>query len=359
MDNNSEKNLSTQKVFNNTTIKKGIIYFLSITILTMVGIFIYTNTGKTLEVWSKVKLHYFLLTLFLLFLDLYLGAWRNHVFVRKLHPGKSQWISFKANLANIFMGAVTPSQSGGGLAQLYVFYKNGITLSNSITISFLNWISTIVYFPISGLIAYYILKDKIPEGFISYLAKFGFSVFTTLMVVVLVALFFPQVIGTIIQKLSFWIGRLNKNWSSKLKKFGNKAKTGMVDYRDKCKSILIDNPLLMVWSFLLTILLYLNKYFIAYIIVLAINAEGDMVVIMAIQAIIYLLLYFAPSPGGSGIAEISIAGLMAGVINADFIGTFTLLQRSFLVFIPAIIGAFIVLRELNKATTENTSNDQL
>ncbi|MBT8190402.1 MAG: hypothetical protein KJO29_08220, partial [Bacteroidia bacterium] len=60
----------------------------------------------------------------------------------------------------------------------------------------------------------------------------------------------------------------------------------------------------------------------------------------------------APSPGGSGIAELSIAGLMAGVIAEDYIGTFTLLQRSFLVFIPAIIGAFVALRELNKETTK-------
>ena len=70
---------------------------------------------------------------------------------------------------------------------------------------------------------------------------------------------------------------------------------------------------------------------------------------MAVQAIIYLLLYFAPSPGGSGIAELSIAGLMAGIIAEDYIGTFTLLQRSFLVFIPAMLGALVVLRELNKS----------
>ncbi len=348
MENKPEQDLKVSKVFNKQTIKKGLIYFLSISILTLVGIFLYTNTGNTLEVWSKLQFHYFLLALFLLFLDLYIGAWRNHIFVRKFHPGKSQWISFRANLANIFMGAVTPSQSGGGIAQFYVFYKNGITLPNAITISFMNWISTIVFFPISGLIAYEILKENIPEGFISYLAKFGFSVFTSLMVVIIVALFFPQFIGMLIHQLALLIGRINKKWRDKLDQWGQKAKTGLVDYRNKCKNILKNNPFLMVWSFLLTILLYMNKYFIAYILILAMDISADITVIMAIQAIIYLLLYFAPSPGGSGIAELSIAGLMAGVISESYIGTFTLLQRSFLIFIPAIIGAFVVLRELNK-----------
>ena len=348
MENNNDSKLTINKVFNERTIKKGIIYFLSISIVALVGIFLYTNTGDTLEVWSQLKLQYFVLALGLLFLDLYLGAWRNHIFVRKFHPGKSQWISFRANLANIFMGAVTPSQSGGGLAQFYVFYKNGITLPNAITISFMNWISTIVFFPISGLIAYQIISENIPEGFVSHLAKFGFSVFTTLMVVIIVGLFFPQVIGLIIHQLALLIGKLNKKWSSKLDEWGKKAKTGLVDYRDKCKGIFVKNPFLMVWSFLLTILLYMNKYFVGYVLILAMGIDADIAVVMAVQAIIYLLLYFAPSPGGSGIAEVSIAGLMKGVIGQSYIGTFTLLQRSFLVFIPAIIGAFVVLKELNR-----------
>jgi len=345
---NKEQNLAINKVFNAKTIKKGLAWFLSISVVTLVGIFLYTNTGNTLELWSNLKFEYFLLAIALVFLDLYVGAWRNHVFVRKFHPGKSQWISFRANLANIFMGAVTPSQSGGGLAQFYVFYKNGITMSNAITISLMNWISTIIFFPIAGLVAYNILRDKIPEGFISYLAKFGFSVFATLGIVIIVALFFPQVIGIIVQKLANLLGKLKKSWSRKLNAWGEKARTGLVDYRDKCKHILIENPFLMVWSFLLTIVLYMNKYFIAYVLILAMDQQADIMVIMAIQAIIYLLLYFAPSPGGSGIAELSIAGLMTGILAEDYIGTFTLLQRSFLVFIPAILGAFVVLRELNK-----------
>lgn len=349
MENNSDQGLNVNRVFNERIIKKGVAIFLSISIITLVAIFLYTNTGETLQVWRQLKPLYFLLALFLLFMDLFLGAWRNHIFVRKFHTGKSQWISFRANLANIFMGAVTPSQSGGGIAQFYVFYKNGITLPNAITISFMNWISTIVFFPISGLIAYQIIKENIPEGFISYLAKFGFSVFTTLMTVIIVALFFPQFIGKIIHQLAILIGKLNKKWSHKLDLWGSQASNGLIDYRDKCKTILTQNPFLMVWSFLLTILLYLNKYFIAYILILAIGIDADIAVVMAVQAIIYLLLYFAPSPGGSGIAELSIAGLMNGVISESYIGTFTLLQRSFLVFIPAIIGAFVVLRELNKA----------
>ncbi len=359
MSDSSPHFLNTKKVFNKALIKKGVIYFLSISILTLIGIFMYTNTGNTLDVWKKIRPLYFLFAFVFIFNDLVIGAWRNHIFVVEFYPEKKFWLSFKANLANIFMGAVTPSQSGGGVAQLYVYYNNGVSFTNCVTLSFMNWISTLVFFPISGLAAYYILRDRIPTGFIDQLAKFGFSVFTTLFVIVMIGLFFPNFIGLLIEKLANLISSLSKKWSSLLQKFGQNARSSLVDYRNKCISLLRTRPQLMVYSFLITIILYLNKYLLAYIIILALNTEADIIVVIAVQTIIYLLLYFAPSPGGSGIAELSIAGLMAGVISEDYIGTFTLLHRSFLIFIPALIGAFIVLNELSKSAESKTLNSDL
>ncbi len=352
MSDDQDQQLEQKDIFNPRVIKKGIMYFMVISITTMTAIFLYTNTGKTLEIWSKIDLKYILLALVITALDILIGGWRNHIFVRELYPGASQWIAFKANLANVFMGAVTPSQSGGGIAQLYIFYKNGVKLADGVTISFVNWISTLLFLPLSGLIAYNIISDNIPSGFITHLAKFGFSVFTTLFVVVIVALIFPAAIGWLVKKLSYVLGSINNKWKEKLIKFGDKASESMVDYRNKCTGLLRRKPYLMVLSFLITVILYLNKYLLGYVIICAFGVEADFWVIVAIQAIVYLLLYFAPSPGGSGIAEISITGLMAGILSEDYLASFTLLQRSFLVFIPAMIGAIVVLKEINKKTNQ-------
>jgi len=342
------ESIDKKELVNPKTIKKGVFYFSVITVIAMVSVFIYTNTGKTLDVWKSIQPKYICICLAIAMLDMLLGGWRNHVFVRELSPGTSQWVSFKANAANTFMGSMTPSQSGGGLAQLYVFYKNGIKLSDGITISFLNWVATLLYFPISGLIAYKIINKNIPDGVINYLAKFGFTVFTTIFILIMIALFSPKTIGVVIQKIALLVGKVNARWQEKLTRFGEKAKTSMVDYRNKCTTLLARKPHLMLFTFLITIVLYLNKYLLAYFAILAMGAEADFWVIMAIQAIIYLLLYFAPSPGGSGIAEVSIATLMTGIINDEYLGSLALMQRSFIIFIPAIIGAFILLKAMNQ-----------
>jgi len=347
-----KRSISIQEAFNPAVIKKGIFYFTSITIVAFAAIFFYTNTGKTLEVWSNLDWKYFFICAVIVILDMLLGGWRNHIFVREFLPRTSQWVAFKANLANIFMGAVTPSQTGGGVAQLYILYKNGLKLSDGITLSFINWISTLIFFPISGGLAYIIIKDRIPEGFISYLAQFGFTVFATLIIVVMIGLFFPATIGWVLIKISSVIAFFNKNWKTKLEAAGLKVNESLIDYRNKCTKLLKHKPQLLLYSLLITVLLYFNKYILAYFIVLAFGAEADFAVIISIQAIVYLLLYFSPSPGGSGIAELSIAGLMAGILSNDYLASFTLLQRSFLVMIPAMSGAYVVLKQLAKSAKE-------
>ena len=78
----------------------------------------------------------------------------------------------------------------------------------------------------------------------------------------------------------------------------------------------------------------------------------DFWTVISIQVVLQFVLYFAPSPGGSGIAEFSIAVLMASVLATELIPVFTLLHRIFLLFLPAIIGSFVVLRELKKQVAE-------
>jgi len=134
------------KIVNTRNLKRGVFYFVSITVLALTGIFFYTNTGDdTLMVWSQLDWRDGLFCLVFVFNDLWIGGLRNHIFAREFKPGIPFIVALKANVANIFLGAVTPSQTGGGVAHWYVFWKNGLKTSDFIILSFINFISTIVY----------------------------------------------------------------------------------------------------------------------------------------------------------------------------------------------------------------------
>jgi hypothetical protein len=62
------------------------------------------------------------------------------------------------------------------------------------------------------------------------------------------------------------------------------------------------------------------------------------------------MIYFAPSPGGSGFAEVGISVLFGKIVPNAILPIFTLLQRSFLLFFPALLGAFVVINLLRRQT---------
>ena len=340
--------LDKRSIFNPKIIKRGIILFIAITVMAFAAIFFYNDGAKSLKTWQEVNPEYLLLGIFFIFNDLYLGGLRNHIFVRQFVPGISQWVSIKANLANIFMGAVTPFQSGGGPAQWYIFYRSGVSLPDMVGTSFYNWISTLLFFPISGAFAVFILKNNIPPGFITHLTTFGFSIFTTLLIVIMLGLFAPKVIYLIIEVVARFIGVIRKSWQNKVTDLGTNGIHQLGGYREKYLGLVVRKPWLMLFSFLLTIVLYFNKYALAYVFIAAFGIEADFGSVIAVMAVSYLLLYFAPSPGGSGIAELGITALLVPIIGSEIAPSITLLHRSFLVFIPAILGSIVVLNQLSK-----------
>ena len=69
---------------------------------------------------------------------------------------------------------------------------------------------------------------------------------------------------------------------------------------------------------------------------------------MSVLALLRFVLYFSPTPGGSGVAEISIAALMSLIMPAYLLPIYAILYRAFHLYFPAAFGAWIVFAELRR-----------
>jgi uncharacterized protein (TIRG00374 family) len=288
----------------------------------------------------------------MVFIDLMLGSWRNHIFVRKLKTGLSHWVSFKANVANMFMGAVTPFHSGAGPAQLYVYNRHGLPLLDGFIISLINMGATLLFMPLAGLFAIWAMKNQLDSGIIPVLLRYGFSVFSIFLSGFLMAFWKPLWFGACVKWLVAGLVRLRPKKQNQLNAWALNAYSNILTYQLICKKLLKDHPLLFPVSLLITTLLYLNKYCMQYVILLGLGLHPHLAEVISIQILIQFMIYFAPSPGGSGFAEASIAVLFSKVVPPAILPVFTLLQRSFLLFFPALIGAFVVIGLLKKHVVE-------
>ena len=89
-----------------------------------------------------------------------------------------------------------------------------------------------------------------------------------------------------------------------------------------------------------------------YVILLGLGVDADFMQVISIQVLIQFIIYFAPTPGGSGVAELGISVLFQKIVPVSVLSLFTLLQRSFLLFFPAIIGAFVMINFLQKQANQ-------
>lgn len=281
------------------------------------------------------------------FIDLWLGGLRIHVFTRKLKPGVSTWLSFRANLANIFMGAITPSQTGGGPAQLFILHQGGISVPRGMSIGVINFLSTIVFFILAAGVSLLFLGGCFSSSTVNHLITAGFAVFSLQFVVVVTALLKPSIFERFFNFLTGIFSR-NTRISKRVKTLQVWFSKFVMHYRDACKFFFYEELTVVLQSFVLTAVLYLNKFTLAYFLMKGIGGNGSYVELIAIHMIIFFISYFAPSPGASGVAELTTAALMSSIISRNLLPAFTLIQRFFLLYIPVILGVFTVLSAVRK-----------
>ncbi|SEB09585.1 lysylphosphatidylglycerol synthase transmembrane domain-containing protein [Pedobacter hartonius] len=348
-----ENDNSFGSVFNKNVIYKGCLWLGLITIASVAVIFFYHHTGDTMMALTHIKLKYILICLVMVFADLMLGSWRNHIFIRKLNPELSHWVSFKANVANMFMGAVTPFHGGAGPAQLYVYNRHGVKLLDGFVVSLINMGATLLFMPLAGIFAILLMNDQLESGMVLTLLKYGFSVFSVFLIVFMLAFWKPIVVGRQILRLAGLFGSVWPSRKLKAEQWGEKSFNNILNYQQICKKLLKEHPFLFPLSLVITTLLYLNKYCMQYVILLGLGVQTELLQVISIQVLIQFMIYFAPSPGGSGFAEAGIAVLFARIVPASVLSVFTLLQRTFLLFFPALIGAYVVISLLKDHTKEN------
>lgn len=346
--NAGEKNSKT--VFKKDIIIKGSLWFALITIITIAAIFFYDNTGNTIQALKSIRPVHIFLCFIMLFIDLMLGSWRNHIFIRKLKPGLSHWVSFKANAANMFMGAVTPAHGGAGPAQMYVYMSNGVSFIDAFAVSLINMGATLIFMPLAGLLAILLMNNEYAGGIVPSLLRYGFGFFTLFLFAFLLAFWKPVWVGSLIKRLSNFLAGIFKNRKEKLLVWGQKSFNNIAKYQESCSVLLKKHPLLFPLALIITMVLYLNKYLLQYVILLGLGVHADIIQVISIQILIQFMIYFAPSPGGSGFAELSISVLFGKIIPAAILPIFTLLQRSFLLFFPALLGAYFGISLLRKQT---------
>lgn len=332
------------------SIHHGLRLFLILTLAGYSAIFYLTGSRETFAALKFFQFRFFLIALLLIGVDLFSGAGRIWIFIRKISrlPDRSAfWIAFKSNLANIFLAAATPFQTGGGLAQIYMLNRHGISVAGATSVSMMNFMATLLFLLISGIMVIRWMARRYTDFQFHFILTFSSSIFYAAFAVFLVFLLRPMAIGRAVE----WILLRLKFWS-KREHYARKIESFILSYQAHIRKFWKKDKKLLFHNLWLTAVLYFNKCLLAYVILLGMNQNPDFTEVVSVQILIIFLIYFCPTPGASFLAETSCATLMSLFIARHLVSVFSILWRFFTTYFGVILGGVVLMRTIGTETAE-------
>ena len=340
-----------QTRFDKSAIRKGLNIFFGLSVTSIAIVFVFTDPSRTLAALRDVEPRFLLIALALAVADWLGGGLRLFILTRGLSAPVSFRTGTKAALANVAMGAMTPSQAGGGPAQVFIFYKNGLPFLESVSASLMTFMVTMLFFVVSaGTITLLGVNTSITDTSVRLLFRYGVGLFMLFGVMFVVFTSWPRLLRAVIRGLFNFLSLFRRRHFLRPGGSAHRVLEATDDFHEINVLYFKERLPILVFSVLITALLFGLKCFVAYFIVRGLGVHAPVWDVVSIQILILLAVYFFPTPGGTGAAELGSAVLMANILPVEALTVYVVLWRVVVMYLPVGVGAVIMMRAIGQDT---------
>ncbi|MFZ5623172.1 MAG: lysylphosphatidylglycerol synthase transmembrane domain-containing protein [Gemmatimonadota bacterium] len=322
---------------------RGFELFMLASLIGMAGLLIYGNdTGAVLDAIGRLHWGWLLVGVGLASLDWFGGGLRLWVLARQVHRP----VSLKGMILAGGMGAwasyITPVNSGAGPMIIYSMRRYGIPVPVAITTTLMSFVATVAFFALAGPLAILLGAGRSlgAHGVVLGLSLYdlflgSLGIFVGLAALLLGVMIFPRLIANGVHRLATWLGQGRPKLASKLESFRagiDQAHESMVAF---------NTPKGWFNLFIATIISgpsHANKLLAGYVTLRALDIHVNFVDVLLLQTLITFLLYFAPTPGASGIAEVISAAVMSIYVPRELTPLYTIIWRCILSYFTLAFG---------------------
>ncbi len=290
-------------------------------------------------------------------LDWFGGGLRLWILVRHVHPGASLKGSILAGGLNTWASYLTPSQTGGGPMMIYALKRYGTPLPEAMVASLMSFVATVIFFAVAGPTAILLGAGHSLEqhGVLGKtvtlydLFRLSLGAFIAIGLFMLLLFIFPNVARR--------AGRAIGGWLRRRGRAGLGAKVqGFEEGVDQAHHALVaffhgKGWLALFVAVLLSAAAHANKLVAGYVVLRMLGIHAPFVDVLLLQTLITFLLYFAPTPGGSGLAEILSAAVMSIYVPRELTPSYILLWRIVVSYLTVGFGSIVFWKWLKGAET--------
>ena len=282
-----------------------------------------------------------LLVLFFLF-----DALRLYFVFRAIGTRVAFLLMLKLVFINIFASGVTPLATGGGFAQIYFLTKNGVQAGTATAATTIRTvIATIAIFCAVPLVLF------LEKGLNAVVPiKHGF-VYSVMLIGIYCIAF------SVLLRKERLVTRLVCSFIRMLEKFHllahEKAESLSISagkhiglFNEHLRMFWRGQKIYLVFSIVLSLCYLVLLFLFPYVLIRAMGKDVHIITVLSIQVLITFLIYFTPTPGGSGVAEGGFAIIFSNFLSSAYVPPLTFYWRFLTMYLGMLIGLAVFYREI-------------
>jgi hypothetical protein len=324
------------------------------------GALLFYGNNLSQFVTAMLSLHWrwLLVGVALASLDWFGGGLRLYVLARHVYPATPLGGSIVAGGLNNWAGSITPAQTGGGPMMVYALMRCGVPAPEATISSLMTFVATVIFFAIAGPItillgAGHSLERHGVLGGVNMLDLYHLTLGTFIGVgVALILVFaFPKVGHAVVRRTA---ALLERRYPARAARVRSLAEG--VERSHECLVAFFRGRgwLALSAGVVLSAAAHANKLLAGYVVLRMLGIHAHFVDVILLQTLITFLLYFAPTPGGSGLAELVSAAVMSIYVPRELTPSYILLWRILTSYLTVAFGSFVFLRLVKPAAARPT-----
>jgi uncharacterized protein (TIRG00374 family) len=273
------------------------------------------------------------------------GGLRLWIVARQVYPKPPIKGMILAGGMGAWAAYMTPLNSGAGPMTMYTMRRYGVPLPVAVTSTFMSFVATILFFAVAGPLAVVFGAGRSlgQRGNVLGLSLFdlflgSLSIVAVIGLLMALVLFFPRMVRDLVQRAAVAIGRRSRRVAARLEKL----QAGIDQAHESV--VAFNSPkgwLALFWATILSGPSHANKLLAGYVALQALGIHANFVDILLVQTLVMFLLYFAPTPGASGVGEVLSAAVMSSYVPRELTPIYILLWRLTLSYFTIALGFLV------------------
>ena len=338
-----QNNLDSTKK-DNKNIISYLIYFLifiGLSVLSLYFVYKIFGANSNFTIFKSYSVSIFLTLFLLLILYFTFDGLRLYYVLKTLNTDIDFRHIVKLVFINLFISNVTPFATGGGFVQIYFLNKRGISLGNATAATTIRTVLATVFFfittPLIILNEQSFSKVFPKETVLFYISLFSLLYFTFFYIVIFKNRLLKKIVYNFLRFIK------NKGIISKIK-FRELCQNLFEEidiFSDNLNYFLKGSKKDIASTILATLFFLLAEFSFSVVLIHGLDYEVSAISILFMQVIVVFSMYFAPTPGATGVAEGSYSLLFARFVQSSDIVPLIFAWRFLTKYIGMLIGMII------------------